>query len=113
MESQGKGDDEDDQDDGKLGDGVDDVVDHEDEDAEVGHVAEVLEEVEPGDGDQEGSNRPLPALLTFTTCRLKLDAEVEDKDKGEQVQHPVHKVGKTEVPWRASKSIFGNISKPR
>ena len=81
MESQCKGDDEDDQDDGKLGDGVDDVVDHEDEDAEIGHVAEVLEEVEPGNCDQEGSNRPLPALLTFTACRLKLDAEVEDKDE--------------------------------
>ena len=97
MESQGKGDDEDDQDDGKLGDGVDDVVEHEDEDAEVGHVAEVLEGVQPGEGDEEGSSWPLPASLSFAARCLKLQAEVEDKHKGEEVEKPVNEIRETEV----------------
>ena len=100
VESQSKGHDEDDEDDGKLGDGVDDVVEHEDEDAEVGDVAEVLEGVEPGEGDEEGADRPLPALLTFATCRLKLNAEVEDKNEGGEVKNPVHEIGESEVSGR-------------
>ena len=100
METEPKGDDEDDEDDGELGDGVDDVVEHEDEDAEVGDVAEVLEGVEPGKGDEEGSNGPLPALLTFAPCRLKLNAQVEHKHKGGEVENPVNKIGEAEVSGR-------------
>ena len=97
METQPKSDDEDDEDDGKLGDSVDDVVEHEDEDAEVGHVAEVLEGVQPGEGDEEGSSWPLPASLSFAARRLKLQAEVEDKHKGEEVEKPVNEIRETEV----------------
>ena len=97
VESESKRHDEDDEDDGKLGDGVDDVVEHEDEDAEVGHVAEVLEGVQPGKGDEEGSSWPLPASLSFAARRLKLQAEVEDKHKGEEVEKPVNEIRETEV----------------
>ena len=100
MESESKRHDEDDEDDGKLGDGVDDVVEHEDEDAEVGDVAEVLERVEPGEGDEEGSDGPLPTMLTFAACSLKGDAQVEDKDKGGEVENPVDKIGKAKVSGR-------------
>ena len=100
VEPQSKGDDEDDEDDGKLGDSVDDVVEHEDEDAEVGDVAEVLERVEPGEGDEEGSNGPLPALLTFAAYRLKLDAQVEDENEGGDVENPVDKIGEPEISGR-------------
>ena len=100
VESQPKSDDEDDEDDGKLGDSMEDVVEHEDEDAKVGDVAEVLERVEPGEGDEEGSNRPLPAMLTLAACSLKGDAQVEDEYEGGEVENPVDKIGKAKVSGR-------------
>ena len=102
VEAQPKSDDEDDEDDGKLGDSMDDVVEHEDEDAKVGDIAKVLERVEPGEGDEEGSNGPLPTVLTFAACSLIGNAQVKDEDEGGEVENPVDKIGKAKVSGRKS-----------
>ena len=62
MKAKTEGRQEDNEDDRKLCHGVDDVIEHEDEDAKERDILEVGEEVEPGDADKKGSNRPLPAL---------------------------------------------------
>ena len=62
MKSKTKSHNEDDQNYNKAGGSLGDVDEHENVDAKEGHVLEVSEEVEPGESDQKGANRPLPTL---------------------------------------------------
>ena len=62
MKSKTKSHNEDDHNYNKAGGSLGDVDEHENVDAKEGHVLEVSEEVEPGESDQKGANRPLPTL---------------------------------------------------
>jgi hypothetical protein len=62
VEPETEGNDEHGQYDDKAGHGVEDVLEHEDEDAEGGELLEVGEQVEPGQGQDEGADGPFPAL---------------------------------------------------
>ena len=62
MKAEAESNDKDEHDEKELEHGVADVPEHEDEDAEGGKLLEVGQQVEPGHGQDERTNRPTPAL---------------------------------------------------
>ena len=56
---------EEDDDDGDLHEGEEDVGDHDDVDAEEGELPDVGDEVDPGGGDGDGPELPLPPVPEF------------------------------------------------
>ena len=92
-----------------------DILEHQDEDSKERNMLEICQKVQPDDGHQERSNRPLPTLKqsiaahpskcynsylrSFTSFPAKIIvyAEVKDEDYCQQVDHPVHEVVELEI----------------